>query len=156
MVASNPTGTPDVIAGVQPQAVNVGTFTGITGSNVAKLSSSFTPIGADTQILGNFEYRIPVIGNTVGLAAFADIGSAFNLRGKKDQFFTSNFLDDQPFLSSVGFIRLRRERRRGPEASLSTLAACNANTELALVTNNLGVSRSGVARQPSGNHHRTG
>ncbi len=103
VVAANATGTPEVIAGVPTSAANVGTFTGITGTNAAQISSSFTPIGADTQILGNFEYRIPVIGNTVGLAAFADIGSAFNLRTKKDQFFNSNFLPDQPFLSSVVF-----------------------------------------------------
>ena len=67
------------------------------------ISSSFTPIGGDTQLFGNFEYRIPVIGNTVGLAAFADIGSAFNLRTKQDQLFNSNFLADQPFLSSLAY-----------------------------------------------------
>src|SRR5882672_760444 len=78
VVAANATGTPDVIAGVPASASVVGTFTGITGSNVAPLSNSFTPIGADTQVLGNFEYRIPVVGNTVGLAAFADLGTAFN------------------------------------------------------------------------------
>ena len=60
---------------------------------MAQLPRSFTPIGGDTQMLGNFEYRIPLIGNTVGLAAFADIGSAFNLRSKNDQIFSSNFLD---------------------------------------------------------------
>ena len=139
VVAANPSGTPDVIAGVPATAATVGTFTGITGSNVARISNSFTPIGADTQVLGNFEYRIPVIGNTVGLAAFADIGTAFNLRSKKDQFFNSNFLDDQPFLSSVGFIRCARAAVGIAAASLSTLAACNANTDLALVVNNFGV-----------------
>ncbi|HLO00532.1 MAG TPA: outer membrane protein assembly factor BamA, partial [Pyrinomonadaceae bacterium] len=139
VVAANPSGTPDVIAGVPATAASIGTFTGVSGSNVALLSNSFTPIGADTQILGNFEYRIPVIGNTVGLAAFADIGSAFNLRSKKDQFFNSNFLDDQPFLSSVGFIRCSRSALGVAAASLSTLAACNANTDLALAVNSAGV-----------------
>jgi outer membrane protein insertion porin family len=85
-------------------------------------------------VLGNFEYRIPVIGNTVGLAAFADIGSAFNLRSKKDQFFSSNFLADQPFLTSVGLVRCDRAPGGVVFASLSTLAACNANTDLALVS----------------------
>jgi len=138
VVAENASGTPVQIQGIPASTVNVGVFTGISGTNVAKLSSSFTPIGADTQVLGNFEYRIPVIGNTVGLAAFADIGSAFNLRGKKDQFFNSNFLDDQPFLTSVGLFRCAATGGVAL-ASLSTLAACNANTDLALVTNRFGV-----------------
>jgi outer membrane protein insertion porin family len=30
--------------------------------------------GGDTRVIGNFEYRIPIIGNTVQLAPFADIG----------------------------------------------------------------------------------
>ncbi len=140
VVAANPTGTPDVIAGVPASAAIVGTFTGVTGSNVAPLSNSFTPIGADTQVLGNFEYRIPIIGNTVGLAAFADIGTAFNLRSKNDQFFNSLFLDDQPFLSSIGFVRCARSPGGFALANLSTLAACNANTDLALATNSFGVS----------------
>jgi len=139
VVAANASGTPERIEGVPASAALVGIFTGISGTNVAKLSSSFTPIGADTQVLGNFEYRIPVIGNTVGLAAFADIGSAFNLRSKKDQFFNSNFLDDQPFLTSVGFFRCTRSPNGIASASLSTLAACNANTDLALVNDRFGV-----------------
>ncbi len=70
----------------------------------SQLPRSFTSVGGDTQLLGNFEYRIPIIGNTVGIAAFADIGSSFNIRSKTDQFFSSNFLDDDPFLRTVGFI----------------------------------------------------
>jgi len=89
-------------------------------------------------LLGNFEYRIPIIGRTVGLAFFTDIGTAFNIRSKNDQFFSSNFLDDQPFLSSIGFINCPANGGVAL-ASLSTLAACNANRDLALVTNNLGV-----------------
>ena len=139
VVAANPSGTPDVILGLPPSAAAVGTFTGLTGSNVARISSSFTPIGADTELLGNFEYRIPVVGNTVQLAAFADIGTAFNLRTKKDQFFNSNFLDDQPFLSSVGFIQCARAPGGIASANLSALAACNANTDLAIVSGGLGV-----------------
>jgi outer membrane protein insertion porin family len=85
-------------------------------------------------VLGNFEYRIPIIGNTVGLAAFADIGSAFNLRGKKDQLFSSNFLDDQPFLSTVGFVSCERPGTNGfAQISLTSLAACKVNTDLALI-----------------------
>lgn len=131
-VAANASGTPEEIVGVPASAALVGTFTGITGSNVALISNSFTPIGADTQILGNFEYRIPLIGRTVGLAAFADIGSAFNLRSKNDQFFSSNFLDDQPFLSSVAF-RCPRSSTGVAIANLSAIAACIADTDLAVV-----------------------
>jgi outer membrane protein insertion porin family len=100
---------------------------------VAKISSSFTPVGGDTQLLGNFEDRIPVIGNTVQLAAFADIGTAFNLRGKRDQFFNSNFLDDQPFLSTVSAIQCARSPSGFAGANLSAIAACNADTDLAVV-----------------------
>ena len=139
VVAANPSGTPDVILGLPPSAAAVGTFTGLTGSNVARISSSFTPIGADTELLGNFEYRIPVVGNTVQIAAFADIGTAFNLRTKKDQFFNSNFLDDQPFLSSVGFVQCARAPGGIAAANLSALAACNANTDLAILSGAFGV-----------------
>jgi outer membrane protein insertion porin family len=133
VIASNASGPPIPVPNVPPGLANIGVFTGTTGSNTAQLPRSFTPIGADTQILGNFEYRIPVIGNVVGLAAFADIGSAFNLRSKNDQTFSSNFLTDQPFLSSVGFIQCARAPGGLTFASLSTLAACNGFTDLALV-----------------------
>ncbi len=133
VVASNASGTPVVIPGVPTSVANVGTFTGFTGNNIAQLPRSFTPVGADTQLLGNFEYRIPVIGRALSLAAFADIGSAFNLRSKRDQLFSSNFLDDQPFLTSVGLISCPRAPGGAVFISLSTLAACNANTDLALL-----------------------
>lgn len=45
---------------------------------------SYTPIGADTQLLGNFEYRVPIVG-PVTVAAFFDIGSAFNLVNLQDK-----------------------------------------------------------------------
>jgi outer membrane protein insertion porin family len=133
VIASNP--GPEaavVVPGLPTSLANIGVFTGPTGSNVAALPRSFTPIGADTQLLGNFEYRIPVFGNTVGLAAFADIGTAFNIRTKSDQLFSSNFLPDQPFLSTVGFIPCARAGGFAV-ANLSTLAACNNFTDLALV-----------------------
>jgi outer membrane protein insertion porin family len=133
VVAANASGTPERIVGIPDSAALIGTFTGRSGTNVAQISSSFNAIGADTQLLGNFEYRIPVIGNTVGLAAFADIGSAFNIRSKTDQFFNSNFLPDQPFLTSVGFIRCPRASGGAVFASLSALAACTADTDLAFV-----------------------
>jgi outer membrane protein insertion porin family len=133
VVAANPTGTPEVITGLPANTVAVGTFTGVTGSNMARIASSFTPIGADTQVLGNFEYRIPVIGSTVQLAAFADVGTAFNLRSDNDQFFNSNFLDDQPFLSTIRSIPCARSPLGAAASNLSAIAACNADTDLAVV-----------------------
>jgi outer membrane protein insertion porin family len=133
VVASNASGTPVLVPGVPSSIANIGVFTGTSGSNVAQLPRSFTPIGADTQVLGNFEYRIPIIGNVVGLAAFADIGTAFNLRSKNDQFFSSSFLTDQPFLTSVGLLRCDRAPGGVVFPSLSSLTACNANTDLALI-----------------------
>jgi outer membrane protein insertion porin family len=141
VVASNGSGTPVPVPGVPASVAKVGVFTGPTGSNVVSLSRSFTPIGGDTQMLGNFEYRIPVIGNTVGLAAFADIGSSFNIRSKRDQLFSSNFLDDQPFLTSVGLVRCSRAPGGIVFASLSAFAACFTNTDLALVGGNALVMR---------------
>jgi outer membrane protein insertion porin family len=134
VLASNASGTPVPVPGAPASLAALGTFTGPRGSNVVQLPRAFTPIGADSQVLGNFEYRIPLIGSTVSMAAFADIGSAFNLRGKNDQIFSSNFLDDQPFLSTVGFIRCTRLGTNAlAQISLSSLVACNANTDLALV-----------------------
>jgi outer membrane protein insertion porin family len=129
--AENPTNTPVVVPGLPASALSLGTFTGTGGSNVASLQRTFTSIGGDTQLLGNFEYRIPIIGEMVGLAAFADIGSSFNIRTGGDQQFSSNFLPDQPFLSTIGGIPCPRFPAFGgfiPTVSLSTLALCKNPT----------------------------
>ncbi len=121
--AENAAGDAVPVPGLQ-QAASIGVFTGTSGANVAALPRSFTSIGGDTQILGNFEYRIPIISDIVSLAGFADIGSAFNLRTNSDQAFSSEFLPDQPFLSTVGFTQCARFSQ--PVAvSLTTLALCN-------------------------------
>jgi len=125
VLASNPSGTPVPVPGLPASLANVGVFTGPTGSNVVQLPRSFTSVGGDTQVLGNFEYRIPIVGDTVSLAGFADIGSAFNLRSKRDQIFSSNFLADQPFLSTVGAIRCPRFAAGIAPVSLSSLVLCN-------------------------------
>jgi outer membrane protein insertion porin family len=127
VVASNPIGTPTPIPGFPASAASVGVFTGATGNNVAGLPRSFTSVGGDTQLLGNFEYRIPIISDMVSIAAFADIGSAFNIRTKSDQTFSSAFLADQPFLSTVGFISPAACPRSALPVgiSLSSLALCN-------------------------------
>lgn len=123
--ASNPSGTPVVIPELPPgAAIALGTFTGASGANVAALPRSFTSVGGDTQLLGNFEYRIPIISDAVSLAAFVDIGTAFNIRTKSDQLFSSEFLPDQPFLSTVGVLPCTRFNTNVP-ISLSSLALCN-------------------------------
>jgi outer membrane protein insertion porin family len=83
----------------------LGTFTGPTGANPAFTSQNFRIIGGDTQILGNFEYRIPIFGPVV-LAGFADVGTVFNRNKGTIQQINSNFLPDQPFLggSSIGSV----------------------------------------------------
>jgi outer membrane protein insertion porin family len=106
VLAQNPSGTPIPVQGLsQSLADAVGLFTGPTGSNPLQLSRTFTSVGADTQLLGNFEYRIPLFG-PVSLAAFADVGSAFNLRTGGDQFINSEFLPDQPFLNPLSLTTL--------------------------------------------------
>jgi len=109
----------------------IGVFTGLTGSNQARLPRAFTPIGADTQLLGNFEYRIPLFG-PVSMAAFADVGTAFNLWTKGDQVINTNFLPDQPFFQTVGRITCARIPGATLAVTLSTLAACNNGNQLAL------------------------
>jgi outer membrane protein insertion porin family len=115
----NPTEIPELAS-----AAALGTFTGTSGSNVAALPRSFTSVGGDTQILANLEYRIPIVSDVVSLAAFADIGSAFNLRTKSDQTFSSNFLPDQPFLSTVGSVPCPRFNQF-VAVTLSSLVFCN-------------------------------
>src|SRR6185503_2102013 len=65
VIASNPTETPTPVPGFPTSAAALGVFTGSSGSNIAALPRSFTSVGGDTQMLGNFEYRIPIIGDTV-------------------------------------------------------------------------------------------
>ena len=133
VLASNPTGdaVPINSASLQEFAQQIGTFTGAGGANSRFLTRGFQPTGADTQLLGNFEYRIPLFG-PVSLAGFADIGSAFNLRKGSDQIFSSNFQGDNPFLNTLGFIQCPASPFGIAPANLSTLAACRPDSELAL------------------------
>ncbi|MEA2174942.1 MAG: outer membrane protein insertion porin family [Blastocatellia bacterium] len=99
VLASNQSGTPVPLTGLQG---TIPTFTGPAGANPLQISArTFTFVGGDTQMLGNFEYRIPIFG-PVTLAAFADVGTAFNLRKGGDQTFSSNFLTDEQFLATTG------------------------------------------------------
>src|SRR5262249_21176057 len=85
VIATNDTGTPVAVPGFNQALANLGTFTGPTGNNVAQLPRSYTSTGADTELLGNFEYRIPVFGRAVSAALYVDAGSAFNFRTKGNQ-----------------------------------------------------------------------
>lgn len=102
-VATNLQGTPVQVSGLSANTLaalsQLGTFTGSGGANPAQISRSFNFIGGDTQILGNFEYRIPIFG-PASLALFADVGSVFNLRKGETQRINSNFLKDDQV---VGF-----------------------------------------------------
>jgi outer membrane protein insertion porin family len=132
VLATAPTGTPTPIPGLPQSLASIGTFTGPTGSNVVQLPRNYTNTGGDTQFLGNFEYRIPVFGSAVSAALFVDVGSSFNLRSKGAQTYSSEFLADQPFLSTVGFVACPRLPGGFAAVSLNTLAACTNFSNLAL------------------------
>ncbi len=51
-------------------------------------------LGGDTQFIYNIEYRIPIV-SMFTLAAFADVGTAFNARKYNDQITSSNFIGNQ-------------------------------------------------------------
>jgi outer membrane protein insertion porin family len=126
-------GTP-VSAGLPAEFTNAGVLTGPTGNNRAQLPRTFTSIGGDTQLLGNFEYRIPLFG-PVTLAAFADVGTVFNLRSGNDQTFSSNFLNSDDFLPTLGAIPCPKSPVGFAGVSLNTLVACRVDSPLALFGN---------------------
>jgi outer membrane protein insertion porin family len=111
---------------LRQQLVQLGTFTGPTGANVIQIDRQFRFLGADTQLLGNFEYRIPIFG-PVALAAFADIGSAFNLTTGGDQTFSTEFLADQPFLCNSGGLN-QLVGNRNPQLVLTTTGNFSCGT----------------------------
>src|SRR5256886_2732575 len=132
VLATNASGTANVVPGLPSNLTSIGTFTGATGNNVIGLPRVYTATGADTQVLGNFEYRIPIVGRTVQAALYADVGNAFNLRSKKEQTYSSEFLADDPFLSTMGIISCPRSTSGVAPITLTTLAACQTFTNLAL------------------------
>jgi outer membrane protein insertion porin family len=77
----------------------LGLLTGPDGPNAALLSRNFRFIGGDTQLLGNFEYRIPLFG-PASLAVFADVGSVFNVHSTGTQRINSEFLPDDTFIGA--------------------------------------------------------
>ena len=98
-IAGAPTAVPNLDSRTRAELAQLGTLTGFSGNNQALVSNNFRFIGGDTQILGNFEYRIPIFG-PVSLALFADVGTVFNLRKTGTQFINSNFLRDDIFLGA--------------------------------------------------------
>jgi outer membrane protein insertion porin family len=103
VVATNASGTPDTNTGLNSrdasEIASLGALTGVGGANPALFSRNFRFIGGDTEILGNFEYRRPIFG-PASIAAFADIGSVFNLRNAGQQVINSEFLPDATFLGA--------------------------------------------------------
>jgi len=103
IAASNASGTAIPISGfpvnspIPGEIATIGNLTGISGANPALYSRNFRFIGGDTQILGNFEYRIPIFGPAT-LAVFADVGTVFNRQNTGPQVINSEFLADDTFL----------------------------------------------------------
>jgi outer membrane protein insertion porin family len=101
------------------EIAELGLLTGPDGPNAALLSRNFRFIGADTQVLGNFEYRIPIFGPAT-MAVFADIGSAFNLRATGTQRINSEFLPDDQFIGAGRLSQLVLTNNPGIDTRLSS------------------------------------
>jgi outer membrane protein insertion porin family len=124
VVASNISGTATPVPGINSDLASdfatLGTFTGIGGANSAQISRDVQFIGGDTQLLGNFEYRVPVFG-PVSLAAFADVGTVFNLRKTGSQTINSNFFADDRFVGAGTLTALALRNNADLESSLGGL-----------------------------------
>ncbi len=84
---------------ISDELVPLASYSGATGANPLLFRRSYQPIGGDTKFLGNFEYRMPIIG-PVSIAAFADIGTVFNIHKSGTQEIDSEFLRDDLFVGS--------------------------------------------------------
>ncbi|HXG68403.1 MAG TPA: outer membrane protein assembly factor BamA [Blastocatellia bacterium] len=78
-----------------------------------------TIVGGDTQLLFNFEYRIPIIG-PVQFVPFLDIGSVFNLRELEDQFEIGEFVPLSGRRQSIDFPVLPTARVLNPRGEIAT------------------------------------
>jgi outer membrane protein insertion porin family len=82
------------------------------------------------------------VGRTLSVAAFADIGSSFNLRTNQDQTFSSEFLTDVPFLSTVGVSGLSElVVRNHPQIALAPLNPSTLGPQGLLLRDNRLVTR---------------
>ncbi len=122
-VATNANGTAVAAPGLQDLA-SLGTLTGFDGANPALFARNYRYIGGDTQLLGNFEYRVPIFG-PVTLAAFADIGSVFNLRNTGTQVINSEFIDDDRFLGAGTITALALRNAPNLESSFGSILFYN-------------------------------
>ena len=123
-VATNAGGTPTAAPGLPADLSSLGLLTGTGGANPALFSRNFRFIGGDTQLLGNFEYRIPIFG-PVTMAAFADVGSIFNLRKSGTQTVNSEFLGDDIFLGAGTITALALRNAPNLENSFGSLLYFN-------------------------------
>ena len=129
---------PMAMPGVPSTLANIGVFTGHLAATPVRLPAVIHAVGGDTQILANFEYRIPIIGNSSGVAAFADIGTAFNFVPKVTRFSRAPLSLTIHSYKPWGSLPCPRLPSGFTPTTLTTLAACNANSQLAL-TGNLGL-----------------
>jgi outer membrane protein insertion porin family len=119
-IRSKERGTANTIA---PRVLNQFTVTDASVSDI-----SYVPIGGDTQLLFNLEYRIPIIGPLM-FVPFIDAGSVFNLGQLEDQYIKSEFIETTLngsqllTLNPRGNIATQKEIRRAPtpETSASPL-----------------------------------
>jgi outer membrane protein insertion porin family len=103
---AGPVVTPGIMsARTRDEIAALGLLTGPDGPNAALFSKNFRFIGGDTQLLGNFEYRIPLFGPAT-LAVFADIGSVFNIHSTGTQRINTEFLPDDTFIGAGQLSRL--------------------------------------------------
>ncbi|HEY6329248.1 MAG TPA: BamA/TamA family outer membrane protein, partial [Blastocatellia bacterium] len=58
------------------------------------------PLGGDSEMVFNIEYRVPIIG-PLAIVPFIDIGTVFNLNKQIDQFVTSDFVLEPTPLATV-------------------------------------------------------
>jgi outer membrane protein insertion porin family len=128
-LATNAGGPAVAATGIQDptlaqQIAGLGLLTGADGANPALFSRNFRFIGGDTQLLGNFEYRIPIFG-PVTMAAFADVGSIFNLRKTGTQTISSEFLADDTFIGAGTITALALRNAPNLEGSFGSLLYFN-------------------------------
>jgi outer membrane protein insertion porin family len=124
VVAKNATGTPDTNTGLNSrdavELATIGALTGASGANPALFSRNYRFVGGDSQVLGNFEYRIPLFGPAT-IAAFADVGSVFNINKSGTQAINSEFLADDVFLGAARLTALGLINTPALESSFGSL-----------------------------------
>jgi outer membrane protein insertion porin family len=103
VATTNAIGTPTAATGLPAERLaeiaQLGVLTGPEGSNPGLYARNYRFIGGDTQLLGNFEYRIPLFGPAT-LAVFADVGSVFNLRKSGTQRVDTEFFPDATLIGA--------------------------------------------------------